>query len=483
MTSNDPWNGDYLPDGTLVPLWPTVNDPGSPEAAVAVAERAGDDDDGALVLDAVEAFLRRFVAYPSEHEVVAHVLWIVHAWFMDVWDSTPRIAFLSPEPGSGKSRALEVTEPLVPRPVQTVNVSPAYLFRKVSDEAGRPTVLADEVDTLFGPRAKDNEEVRGMFNAGHRKGAVAGRCVVRGKQVFTEELPAYCAVALAGLDDLPDTIQSRSVVVRMRRRAPGERVEPWRPRVQAPAADALRERIAEWADTVGDVMGARWPDMPDGVEDRAADVWEALLRVADVAGGRWPQRARLAAVTLVEKAKDTTMTLGVQLLRDLHTVFVQANTGRLRTEYVLTKLHDLEESPWGDLPGKWGDGGKPLDARGLARRLRRYGIRPQVQRDGSEVSRGYDAADLRDAWARYLPPEEPPAQPQEPATAVTAVTGVTDAAGVTPATGVTRSPGGSGATANVTTARGTPAPCPDCGEPLDEPGALNRCRPNHNPKG
>jgi hypothetical protein len=44
-----------------------------------------------------------------------------------------------------------------------------------------------------------------MLNAGHQKGATAGRCVVRGKEVFTEELPAYCAVALAGLDDLPDT--------------------------------------------------------------------------------------------------------------------------------------------------------------------------------------------------------------------------------------------------------------------------------------
>ena len=53
----------------------------------------------------------------------------------------PRIAFLSPEPGSGKTRALEVTELLVPRPVEAVNTTPAYLFRKVSDQAGLPTIL------------------------------------------------------------------------------------------------------------------------------------------------------------------------------------------------------------------------------------------------------------------------------------------------------------------------------------------------------
>ena len=38
-----------------------------------------------------------------------------------------------------------------------------------------------------------------MLNAGHRRGAMAGRCVVRGKVIETEELPAFCAVALAGL--------------------------------------------------------------------------------------------------------------------------------------------------------------------------------------------------------------------------------------------------------------------------------------------
>ena len=197
-------------------------------------------DTGAKLLDDVKAFLTRFVVYPSEHELIAHALWIAHTWFMDRWESTPRIAFLSPEPASGKSRALEVTEPLVPRPVHAVNTTPAYLFRKVSDEAGPPTILYDEIDTVFGPKAKDNEDIRGMLNAGHRKGATAGRCVVRGKIVETEELPAYCAVALAGLDDLPDTIMTRSIIVRMRRRAADEQMEPWRPRVNGPDAKQLR---------------------------------------------------------------------------------------------------------------------------------------------------------------------------------------------------------------------------------------------------
>jgi hypothetical protein len=68
----------------------------------------------------------------------------VHTHLMDRWESTPRIAFLSPEPGSGKSRALDISQLLVHEPVQTVNCSPAYLFRKVGSEGG-VTILYDEI--------------------------------------------------------------------------------------------------------------------------------------------------------------------------------------------------------------------------------------------------------------------------------------------------------------------------------------------------
>src|SRR5262245_59746058 len=184
----------------------------------------------AQILDDVHAFLGRFVVYPSKEAHDAHVLWIAHTHVMDAWESTPRIAFLSPEPASGKTRALEVSELLVPNPVEAINVSPAYLFRKVGNGDGA-TILLDEIDTVFGPKAKENEDIRGLLNAGHRRGAVAGRCVGHGKTVKTEEIPAYCAVALAGLGWLPDTILSRSVIVRMRKRAPYEKITPFRRRV------------------------------------------------------------------------------------------------------------------------------------------------------------------------------------------------------------------------------------------------------------
>jgi hypothetical protein len=398
---------DYLAEHTVEELWRLVQ----PVQPVPKPEMPGDTGkpkpkpvsepiDGAELLDDIHDFIQRFVVYPSDYNLVAHTLWIAHAWLMDCWDSTPRIAFLSPEPGSGKSRALEVTEPLVPRPVHAVNTTSAYLFRKVADPDGKPTILYDEIDTVFGPKAKENEDIRGMLNAGHRKGAVAGRCVVKGKVIETEELDAYCAVMIAGLDDLPDTIMSRSIVIRMKRRAPTEPVEPWRPRINAPEAEKLAGRLAQWAASVKEAATDLWPEMPEGVEDRHADRWEALLSIADLAGGHWPETSRVAAVTDVTDSKAATPSLGVLLLRDIKAVFDKHGADRVSTESLLTDLKGIEESPWAVIRR-----GEPLDARGLAQRLRKYDIKPDLQRTDDQVSRGYTRAQFADTWSRYLPDE------------------------------------------------------------------------------
>ena len=374
----------------------------------------------ANIIDEVHDFLGRFVAYPSEHAHIAHTLWIAHAHLMGSWESTPRIAFISPEPGSGKTRALELTETLVPRPVEAINVSTSYLFRKISKLSDTPTILFDEIDTIFGPRAKENEELRGFINAGHRRGASAGRCVVRGKTVETEDFPAYCALAMAGLGRLPDTILSRSVIVRMRRRAPSEQVTPYRRRIHAPEGNALRDRLADWTSRIENSLNV-YPTIPEGIEDRNADVWEALLSIAEAAGGPWPERAKVAAVALVADSAGDRGSLGVRLLRDIKAVFKDQD--RMWTDDLLTALIALEESPWGDLKGK------AMDSTKLAHILRPYGAKSKQVKMGGVNRRGYEKESFSDAWARYIPKEEketetspPPSRANDP-TPATGATG------------------------------------------------------------
>jgi hypothetical protein len=344
---------------------------------------------GERIFKEVYDFLGRFVSYPSDHAHLAHVLWCFHTHLMDHWDTTPRLAFLSAEPGSGKTRALEITELLVPNPVSTVNVSPSYLFRKVKEGV---TILYDEIDTVFGPKARDNEEIRGLLNAGHRKGNMTGRCVVRGKATETEEFPAYAAVAMAGLGWLPDTILSRSVIVRMRRRHSGEHVESYRRRIHGPVGESIRDRIAAWAHS----FELAWPALPDAIQDRDADIWEPLIAIADAIGGDWKAAARVAAVSLVLESREADASLGIKLLGDLQTIF--GDDYQLSSKTILERLIALPESPWGEIYGK------PLDERGLPKRLKAYSVKPHQIRIGDTTPRGYSRADLEDQWRRYLPP-------------------------------------------------------------------------------
>ena len=358
-------------------------------------------DGGAALLDEVHAMLARFVAFPSPENLDAVALWVVHTHALDMFETTPRLALLSPEPGSGKTRALEILEMLVLRPLLTVNVSPAYLFRKVADEDGPPTILYDEIDTVFGAKARENEDIRGMLNAGYRRGATAGRCKVVGKVVETEELPAFAAVALAGLNDrrLPDTLLSRCIVVKMRRRAPGEHVEPYRRRTHEHEGHALRGKVATWVGSVRDQLDGVYPDLPAEITDRNADVWEPLIAIADAAGGAWPKRARCSAVSAVSVSQGDRGGLGLDLLRDIREVF--GDEEFLPTTTLLNRLCDLEESPWNDLRSK------PLDPRVLSEMLGDYDITRGQQRAGDRVSKGYHRHKFEDAWERYLlPPEE-----------------------------------------------------------------------------
>ncbi len=359
---------------------------------------------GAHILDAVRKFLGRFVTFPSPAELDAVTLWAAHAHLVGVGENSPRLALLSPEPASGKTRTLEVLELLVPAPMPSVSASPAAIFRSLAN--GQRTLLFDEVDTIFGTNRKDDgsEELRALLNAGHRRGATIPRCV--GPMHAVADFPVFAAVALAGLGDLPDTVMSRSIPIRMRRRLASESVEPFRRRLELPVGIVLRDRLASWCDQVSEALYEAWPEMPDGVTDRAADVWEPLLAIADLAGGHWPETARTACTVLVKVVESRESSLGIKLLSDIRQVFAKADAERMSSSDLLDSLNKLDESPWADLRGK------PLNARGLASRLHKYGVRPHQFRTGEarEIKiRGYsingsdgDGGGLGDAFSRYL---------------------------------------------------------------------------------
>lgn len=364
-------------------------------------------NDTARLLDTIRAFIRRYVVLRDDHQAVTLALWVAHTHALSAAVCTPYLAILSPEKQSGKSLLLEVLQALTARGEHATNISPAALFRII--EAGPPTLLLDEVDALFKSESERAEELRGLINSGNRRGATVLRC--HGPLHDVRAFRVFCAKALGGIENgtLPDTVRDRSIAIRMRRKTKADTVERWLlQRVEVAAMD-LREWVADWAQRFTETLSTAEPELPDALSDRQQEAWWALLAIADLAGGEWPQAARNAAVAL-DGAEDD-ISIGVRLLAAIRTAFGDERV--LTVTALLGALNSDEDLPFGG----WSDG-KGIDARWLSRKLKPYEIRPGTVRSGENVARGYNRDWFIDAWARYVPADEEP----DDKASVTAVT-------------------------------------------------------------
>lgn len=354
---------------------------------------------GAALLEDAAGFVRRFLVLDREQaDVVA--LWVVHTWAFDAATTTPYLAVASAEKRSGKSRLLEVAALLVAKPWRAITPSEAVVFRKIA--ADTPTLLLDEYDAIFGRKDGSTEGLRAILNAGFQAGTTVPRCVGEGSKMRVWDFSVFCPKMLAGIGELPDTVRDRSIVVRMKRRAPGERVDRFRRRDAEGVAAPIREALGDfWPGHVDALRDAR-PEIPAELDDRAADAWEPLLAIADLAGGDWPERARKAALALsVGHARDDD-SIGVRLLADVRRVFTERGCNHMATAALIDALAEPEDSPWGD----WRDG--PIRPRALARLLRPYGVAAKVIRVDERTPRGFQKEQFEDAWRRYLPPPTAP---------------------------------------------------------------------------
>ena len=364
--------------------------------------------EGTAILDRLYGVLTRYVVLPSGEAIDAVVLWIAATHAQPAWAHAPRLVIRAPEKRCGKSRLLDIVEGTCHEPLITVNASTAAVYRSIGGDEP-PTLLVDEADTIFGGKqAEANEELRGLLNAGHQR----NRPTIRWDSTHNrlEKIPTFAMAALAGIGQMPDTIEDRAVVIRMRRRAPGETVAPYRHRRDGPALRQLGNDLNQWLRGNLAALERAEPDMP--LEDRAADTWEPLIAVADLATGDWPGRGRHAAEHLTAERDSTSVASDrIRLLTDCRTAFGAHEA--IPTSVLLDRLKTDPEAPWAEY------GGSGLTAVRLGALLREYDIRPDTIRFTTGQAKGYRRAAFVDAWTRYAPEVIPeagaePYQPYQP---------------------------------------------------------------------
>ena len=349
-----------------------------------------------MLEDAVDG-IRRYVAAPDE-AVLAIALWAVHAHTYDCFEVSPRLMLTSPEKRCGKTTALTVLSRLVPKPLPAANTTASAVFRSV--EKYKPTLLIDEADTFL----REKQELGGILNSGHyRPMAYTQRTV--GDDHNIKLFSTWAPVAVAVIGRLTSTLEDRSVVIPMRRRAAGEEVAKFRID-RCEDLDDLCRQIARWAQDNAEELAATDPDVPDELHDRAADNWRPLLAIADHIGGNWPELARSAAIALsvVTPDEDTVRTM---LLADIRDLFESEGEDKISTKRVCSALAEEESRPWPEFRNS-----KPITAPQVAKLLKAFGIRPKQVWTNNRNQQGYARKDFQDAFKRYLPPGSPYQDPR-----------------------------------------------------------------------
>jgi putative DNA primase/helicase len=395
---------------------------------------------GKALLDELEATLTRFVVLPKwAAETLA--MFTLHTYAYELRDVTTYVGIESPEKRCGKTTLLTVLGDLVNRPVMASNISSPAFFRVIQQT--RPTLLIDEADTFL----QGNDELRGILNSGYtKKTAFVWRVanevqsprsnLLRQKHFGGQEVqspqmeqlspssvksiaeggpslaPAgnteepctiravkfscWCPKVMAAIGRLPETLADRCIVIRMQRKMWDEECD-W---VRNLNATVLVRKCARFVQDHAEAIRSARPEIPESLNDRAGDIWEPLLALADLAGGDWPQKAREAAVALNTGAQESSP-IGTLLL-DIFTVFVFSTQERMFSRSLVEGLNVRgRDRAWmEELKGK------AATELWLSRQLKPYGIRPKTMRIGDGRAKGYIFEEFEDVFRRYIPMSE-----------------------------------------------------------------------------
>jgi hypothetical protein len=346
------------------------------------------------LLNQGRAWIRRYTIV-SDAQAVVVAAWILHTHVFDAAETTPYLNITAPEKSCGKSRLMETSEAVAAVPIRSGGMTAAALVRAI--EARSPTIFLDEMDAQLGGDKEYAETIRGILNEGFRKGGKFYKCV--GKDFELKAFNVYCPKCFAGIGRLPGTVSSRSIVIEMRRKLPGEAVEPFRQRAVKAAAAPIRSALEAWVKQGAVALLQEIEPAPIvSLSDRQNDIAEPLLAIAQLAGDGWLQRLTGALQTIFKSAGTEDTSIGATLLADIRILFDEQKTDQLPSKVLAGHLCEIEGRHWAE----WSHG-KGLTANNLARQLKRFGVYPLNIRVGDEIPKGYRRVDFEEVWSRYCP--------------------------------------------------------------------------------
>ncbi len=349
---------------------------------------------GADLLTEIANTLAKYVYLPKGAPT-ALAAWVVGTYCMESWSIWPKVLITSPEKRCGKSTLVDVLEAVTFRALVASNISSSAIFRCIDE--WQPTLILDEADTF----TKDNDELNGIINAGHRRRTAK---VIRTDKVADGFVPKAYSVwspqVIAGIGSQRDTLHDRSIHIEMERKLPDEKV------FKVPVdlyeqCQNLRRRCLRWAVDNTSVLKATHIEIPHHGNDRAQDNWVSLVTIGHLVGSGWEEKI-LRAYEVFQASETEEEDAGIILLRDIKVILGYRGRDKISSADLVEALIAIEDSPWFE----W-KRGKPLTQNSLSRLLKPFKVKSSTIRINLTTAKGYTRKQFDHAFDRYLSPIPP----------------------------------------------------------------------------
>ena len=352
--------------------------------------------DGVALANELTDTFNKYIYLPDGGAEVA-AIWTLHTYISDGYMFTPRLFIHSPEPRCGKTTFLDLLEYLCYKSLSVSSITGPAMARMITIQKGQITLLADEADRYLN---NDNDTLCKVLNSGFQRGKKIMCTETSGKTMAPRLFDCFAPCAIAGIGNIPSTVQDRSLTITLKRKTQKDRIEKLRYRDVIETTETLRRKCKRFIiDNEKDIIN-RTPTVPNELNDRTADVSEILFAIADTISVEWHKKLETAILKLTKTQSETSeQSIRVQLLSDIQQIFATVPKGWLTSNDLVEKLNDIETSPWVE----W-NRGHPMSTNALAKQLRFFGIYPrQTREEYYNRCRKYYRDDFLDAFDRYIP--------------------------------------------------------------------------------
>jgi len=264
----------------------------SPNGIIRFLEGQWDEDIGRLY-KRIHDYIRRFVFFVDTRQGQYLALWVIGTYLFRVFHYFPYV-WVNAEKGSGKSLLLEILASISFNGQHVVNPTEATIFRTVHADA--VTLCLDEIESL---RDRDKDvygAIMGILNSGFCESGCVQRTDGAKSGYKVRTYSTYSPKVMAGINQINDVLQDRTVRIALLRKKESERVERYRNNKELlDLQQRLRDDLYCFALGYAPSIAKLYEESEQRVSglehlsNRELDIWEPIFVLANVVEGSAPK--------------------------------------------------------------------------------------------------------------------------------------------------------------------------------------------------